>query len=89
MKEERLMPELKTTIAGLLFEIQYYRQLIGVGGISRAQDALEMMFVGASEVQICTAAILEGNGVFQKVVDGIDKYLNENNYQSINQLEDR
>ncbi|MDI6783199.1 MAG: 4Fe-4S binding protein [bacterium] len=60
--------------------------VFGVGGISRTQDAIEMLFVGAQAVQICTAAILDGNSVFQKVVSGLEKYLVENNYSSIDQL---
>ena len=41
--------------------------VIGVGGVSRGTDAVEMLMAGASAVQVCTAAILRGPGVFGKI----------------------
>jgi len=41
--------------------------VIGCGGISRGTDVVEMAMAGASAVQVCTAAILRGHGVFGKI----------------------
>jgi dihydroorotate dehydrogenase (NAD+) catalytic subunit len=41
--------------------------VIGCGGVSRGVDVIEMAMAGASAVQVCTAAILRGHGVFGKI----------------------
>jgi dihydroorotate dehydrogenase (NAD+) catalytic subunit len=47
--------------------------VIGVGGISSAEDALEFILCGASLVQIGTAA--RDLTVFKKIAEGITKYV--------------
>jgi dihydroorotate dehydrogenase (NAD+) catalytic subunit len=58
--------------------------IFGVGGISRGTDAIEMFMVGASAVQICTAAILRGPGVFGKIASEMDVWLDNHGYASVN-----
>jgi ferredoxin len=41
--------------------------VIGCGGISRGTDVIEHLMAGAVAVQVCTAAILRGPGVFGKI----------------------
>jgi dihydroorotate dehydrogenase (NAD+) catalytic subunit len=48
--------------------------IIGVGGISSFEDALEFIFAGATAVQI-GSAIARNLSVFRQVADGIDSYL--------------
>ncbi|MCK5108397.1 MAG: dihydroorotate dehydrogenase, partial [Methanosarcinales archaeon] len=47
--------------------------IIGVGGISCWQDAIEMILAGASAVQI-GSAVHTGLSVFSEVADGIASY---------------
>jgi len=47
--------------------------IIGVGGISCWQDAIEMILAGASAVQI-GSAVHAGLSVFAEVADGINGY---------------
>jgi len=60
--------------------------IFGVGGISRGTDAIEMFMVGASAVQICTAAILRGPGVFGKIAREMDVWLDNHGYASVNDV---
>jgi dihydroorotate dehydrogenase (NAD+) catalytic subunit len=60
--------------------------ILGVGGVSRGTDAIEMFMVGASAVQICTAAILKGPGVFGKIAGEMDSWLDDHNYSSVNDV---
>jgi dihydroorotate dehydrogenase subfamily 1 len=60
--------------------------IIGVGGISNGRDAIEYLMVGASAVGICTAAILKGPTVFGRIADGIDAWLDEHGYQSVEEV---
>ncbi|QLC50433.1 dihydroorotate dehydrogenase [Methanolobus zinderi] len=48
--------------------------VIGVGGISCWEDAVEMMMAGASAVQI-GSAVYDGVDVFRSIADGIDSFL--------------
>jgi len=60
--------------------------IFGVGGISRGTDAIEMFMVGASAVQLCTAAILRGPGVFGKIAQEMNEWLDEHGYASVNDV---
>ena len=48
--------------------------IIGVGGISSCEDALEFIFAGARAVQI-GSAVARNQSVFRQVAQGIDSYL--------------
>ena len=48
--------------------------IIGVGGISSWEDAVEMMMAGASAVEI-GSAVYRGLDIFKEISDGISRYL--------------
>jgi dihydroorotate dehydrogenase (NAD+) catalytic subunit len=48
--------------------------VIGVGGVSSWEDAVEMMMAGARGVQIGTA-LYRGYDVFKEITDGLSRYL--------------
>ena len=59
--------------------------IIGIGGIVRAEDAVEFMLAGASAVQIGTASLVNPNtGV--EVIHGIRRYLLQNRIQSAKKM---
>ena len=60
--------------------------IIGVGGISNTQDAIEKIKAGASLLQIYTGFVYEGPGVVKSINMGILKYLKQNNLRSITEL---
>ena len=59
--------------------------IIGCGGISNWQDVLEFILVGASAVQIGTV-IYQGLEIITDIINGLKKYLMDNNYSSISEL---
>lgn len=59
--------------------------VIGLGGIMNATDAIEFMLAGASAVQIGTANFIDP-AISEKVVDGIDDYLNRHGFNSVNDI---
>jgi dihydroorotate dehydrogenase (NAD+) catalytic subunit len=59
--------------------------VIGIGGISTANDALEFILAGATAVQIGTASMVSP-GALIEIIDGIDKYLNQSNVNSVLEL---
>lgn len=60
--------------------------IFGVGGVASGTDAIEMFMVGASAVQVCTAAILKGPGVFGKIAGEMEQWLDEHGYASVNDI---
>jgi dihydroorotate dehydrogenase (NAD+) catalytic subunit len=56
--------------------------VVGVGGIASGRDAVEMLMAGASAVQVCTAAILRGPGVFAKIATELASWLSEHGYRA-------
>lgn len=57
--------------------------LIGCGGISTWQDALEFVAVGASALQICTAVMWHGYEIIQALLRGVEGYLQSHGYTSL------
>lgn len=60
--------------------------ILGVGGISSGEEAIKMIMAGAAAVQICTAAILEGPGIYGKVAKQMEKYMAERGIESLDQI---
>jgi dihydroorotate dehydrogenase subfamily 1 len=57
--------------------------VIGCGGIGRGTDVIEMAMAGASVVQVCTAAILRGPGVFGRIAAETAAWLAAHGYASL------
>jgi dihydroorotate dehydrogenase (NAD+) catalytic subunit len=60
--------------------------VIGCGGITGWQDAVEFMLAGASAVQIGTAIAFKGVSVFSSVAKGIDAYLKRKGFKNVKEL---
>ena len=59
--------------------------IIGMGGISTAEDAIEMMLAGAAAVQMGTAIFTDPYSPL-KVIDGIEEYMEENGIKSLSEI---
>jgi len=97
---EMMRPILANKIGGLsgsaikpialrcVFEI--YRTVkvpvIGCGGITDWQDAVEFLLAGASAVQIGTAIALNDVEVFGAVARGVDQYLRRKSFDSVKEI---
>lgn len=59
--------------------------VIGMGGISNATDAIEFLLAGATAVQVGTANFVDPL-VCVNIIDGINEYLDRNNYRSVKEI---
>lgn len=59
--------------------------VVGMGGVSTAEDAIEMMMAGAKAVQMGTAIFTDPYSPL-KVIDGIEKYMIENNIENLSEI---
>lgn len=57
--------------------------IIGVGGITSAEDVLEFLLAGASAVQMLSGAMMKGLGLYKKIVDELPKALEKFGFSSI------
>lgn len=60
--------------------------LSGVTGIQTGDDAIKYMLCGASTVQICGAIYAKGYKVLKEVADGIDSWMADHGYKSIEEF---
>ena len=55
----------------------------GIGGISTWRDAVEFMLLGASNVQVCTAAMKHGFRIVSDMCDGMSNWMDEKGFKTI------
>jgi dihydroorotate dehydrogenase subfamily 1 len=60
--------------------------IIGVGGISSADDVLEFLLAGASAVQMLSAAMLYGVDLYAKIVNGLPGALAKYGFSSVEEV---
>jgi dihydroorotate dehydrogenase (fumarate) len=59
------------------------QDIMGLGGITTPDDALEMLLAGASTCGVCTAPIIKGVGYFAKLIEGLEKSLEKHGFSSV------
>ena len=59
--------------------------IIGMGGIASAEDAIEMIFAGASAISVGTANF-HNPSVTMEIVDGIQDYMKQYGFTSVNEM---
>ncbi|MDH6358302.1 dihydroorotate dehydrogenase [Parabacteroides sp. PF5-9] len=59
--------------------------VIGLGGISSWQDAVEFMLAGATAIQIGTSNFIDPT-IAVKVIDGLNMYCEQNGFSSVSEL---
>lgn len=60
--------------------------VIGVGGIRSGIDALKMIMVGATAVQVCTEAILRGPSIYGKIVKEMKAYMEQRGIKDLAEI---
>ncbi len=61
----------------------------GIGGISTWRDAAEFLALGASNVQVCTAAMVYGFKIVEDLCDGLSNFMDAQGYPSVAALSGR
>jgi dihydropyrimidine dehydrogenase (NAD+) subunit PreA len=56
----------------------------GIGGISTWKDAVEFMLLGASNVQVCTAAMKYGFRIIDDLCEGLNNWMDEKGFKTLN-----
>ncbi|SMO57629.1 dihydroorotate dehydrogenase (NAD+) catalytic subunit [Balnearium lithotrophicum] len=80
-------PAIKPVAVRMVYQVSRVVNIpvIGIGGISSWQDAVEFLLAGASAVQVGTANFFNPK-VTEEIVEGIKNYLTENGYSHVSQI---
>ena len=80
-------PAIKPVAVRMVYQVSKAVKIpvIGIGGISTWEDAVEFFLAGASAIQVGTANFFNPKAV-EEIVDGLEKYLREMGYGSIKEL---
>ncbi len=80
-------PAIKPIALRMVWEVSQKVEIpiIGIGGIMKAEDAIEFILVGASAIQIGTANLINPGTAIQ-VIEGMKTYLVQNNVKTIRKL---
>lgn len=81
-------PAIKPIALKLVHEISHLVKvpIIGMGGITTAEDCIEFLLAGACFIGVGTAVYYEGFNVFQKMREGILRYLDNQNLETIHDI---
>jgi len=60
--------------------------VIGCGGVAKGADVVEFLMAGATAVQVCTAAVLQGPQVFGKITHELNAWLDTHGWTSAVEL---
>ncbi|MBI2267433.1 MAG: NAD-dependent dihydropyrimidine dehydrogenase subunit PreA [Armatimonadetes bacterium] len=55
----------------------------GIGGVSDWRDAAEFILMGASSVQVCTAAMHYGFRIIEEMLEGLSDYMDSKGFRTI------
>lgn len=58
-------------------------EISAIGGITTWRDAAEFIALGASALQVCTAAMLYGFRIVDDMIDGLSSFMTEKNYRTL------
>ncbi len=58
----------------------------GIGGVTTWRDAAEFLALGASNVQVCTAAMTYGFRIIEELTTGLSNWMSESGYKRIDEI---
>ena len=81
-------PAIKPVAVRCVYEIssKFDIPIIGCGGISSWEDAVEFLLAGSSAVQIGSAVGDKWTGVFSEINNGISKYMEKKNFKKLSEM---
>lgn len=80
-------PAIKPIALKMVWDVAHTVNLpiIGIGGISNSEDAIEFLLAGASAIEVGTAALINPL-VMLEIIQGIEQYLVQQGYSSIEEI---
>lgn len=81
-------PAIKPIALHMLKELAQHQKInhlpiSGIGGIETWKDAAEYILLGATSLQVCTAAMHYGFGIVREMKSGLEKFMDDRGYKTI------
>lgn len=78
-------PAIKPLVLKMVLDISEAVKIpvIGIGGITKAEDAIAYIMAGASAVELATASTLYGYEKYEEIVSGIQAFMKRKGYNSL------
>jgi dihydropyrimidine dehydrogenase (NAD+) subunit PreA len=81
-------PAIKPIALNMVRELAQHREIAGtpisgIGGIETWRDVVEFILLGATSVQVCTAAMHYGFGIVREMEAGLHRFMDERGYKTI------
>jgi dihydropyrimidine dehydrogenase (NAD+) subunit PreA len=73
-------------VSELARDAEFKIPISGIGGITNWRDAVEFLLLGAANVQVCTAVMHYGYRIVEDMIDGLNNYLDEKGFSSVNDI---
>jgi dihydropyrimidine dehydrogenase (NAD+) subunit PreA len=73
-------------VSELARDAEFNIPISGIGGINNWKDAVEFLLLGAGSVQVCTAVMHYGYRIVEDMIDGLNNYLDEKGFASVNEI---
>jgi dihydroorotate dehydrogenase (fumarate) len=94
----RLQPSLHpSTSADALIAMRWIALLYGrtglslgaTGGIHTPEDAIKLLLAGADVVHLCSTLLTKGPGQVKRILDGIDDWMDEQGFETLDEMRGR
>lgn len=81
-------PAIKPIALNMVKELAQHKEInhlpiSGIGGIETWRDAAEFILLGATSLQVCTAAMHYGFGIVREMKTGLEKFMDDRGYETI------
>jgi dihydroorotate dehydrogenase subfamily 1 len=58
----------------------------GMGGVETAEDAVQFLLCGAHTVQVCTGAMLQGYGMIDGLLAGLERFMERHGFERVSDV---
>ena len=73
-------------VAALARDPNFRLPISGIGGVTNWRDAVEFLLLGSSSVQVCTEVMLRGYRIVEDMIEGLEDYMREHEFQTLDQM---
>ncbi len=73
-------------VAALARDPEFNLPISGIGGVTNWRDAVEFILLGSSSVQVCTEVMLKGYRIVEDMIEGLEDYMREHDFETIDQM---
>ena len=63
-----------------------FYSVVGIGGVSSWEDAVQFLLCGAHTVQVCTGAMLQGYSMIDGLLAGLAEFMERHDFEHVSDM---